>query len=244
MSKEPDDTYFLDHYFPNDKLNLSDRITAFVLQPIVTEQLRIAFSKSIKMQKLIKEMAQYTNSEPLRKSAREIISTARSLMDGDLSEQREFVKSLESLPDLAEDASQLERAYAKVAKAAAKFDEVALEKAVENAMEKKAMSNAFKIAVTEISRAHSLGVFTRAKEDEDVLAMQIDLNGTNNCDDCIELCTEDNGGGEGVYDTDNCPAVPIHSHCGCTLTPVYVMNGDPSDLRKQDKFDVMEAMDD
>ena len=234
------------NYFLNTDFNgatLSERITQAQFQSDVAETLRVAMQSDINMRSLVKDLSQYTDQDQLKGSIREIISAARK-SGGDPAELKRL---LDNYPDLEDGASALDKAYAKVVKAAATLSEDALDSAVENAIEKKAMSNAYRIATTEINRAYNQGVFERASDDEDCLAMEVNLSSAeNNCDDCIDLAETDNGAGPGIYDMDDVPELPIHPHCRCLLTPVYKL---PEGVDEEDidtgnhEYDTMEEMD-
>jgi hypothetical protein len=237
--------FLLSNYYPGDDSNLFDRVTALEFQDVVIESLRVAMGKQLQFRQLVNDLLEYTDQEDLNKASREIISAARQIMEGDVSGMSDFKKLINSYPAIAEDEnpSALKKAYARIVKAADKLDSVALEKAVDNAIDKKALSNAFRIAVTESNRAYNTGVYTQAVNDEDCVAIQIDLSTSfDNCDECIEIAETDNGAGPGIYPIDNCPAVPRHPHCACLTSGVYRSDIDPDKLESDYDGEKMEAL--
>jgi hypothetical protein len=205
--------FLLGNYFPGDDLNLSERLYSPAMVNAVAEDLRVAMSGQLRFRELVKDLSNYTTAEDLKKPIREIISAARQVMGGDASAIADLKKMVSAYPDLTDDPSKLDKAYTKIVNAAEQLNSDALDAAVDNALDKKALANAFRLAVTETNRAYNIGVYSEAKQDEDCLAMQMDVStSVENCEICLELTERDNGGGPGVYGMDNVPATPIHPH--------------------------------
>lgn len=231
--------YLLTKYFRGDPLNLSQRITQLRFQDAVAESLRISMKNVDSLNALTNEISQYSNEQDIAKWVRDIEKQARKVIaDGDTELMNEFKGIVSSAKDEIldgleyNDLSKLDKAYFKVFKAAEKLNGAGLDIAVENALEKKALSNAFRIAHTEIRRAYTTGVYTRGLQDEDVDAFQIELSAAgNNCDECVELAEMDNGAGPGVFPADEVPIIPQHPHCRCELSPVYSL---PRGVSKND----------
>jgi hypothetical protein len=238
--------FLLGNYFPGDSLSLSERLYSPAMVNAIAEDLRVAMSGQLKFRDLVKDLSNYTTAEDLKKPIREIVSAARQVMRGDMSDAADLKKLLNAYPDLTEDPSALDKAYNKIVTAADNLSSDMLDKAVDNALDKKALSNAFRLAVTETNRAYNIGAFTEAVNDEDCVAGQFDVStSVENCEICLELSERDNGAGPGIYSLDNFPAIPIHPHCFCVFTPVYKLPGDMSgdDLETGSDYDVMTAMD-
>ena len=221
------ESWFLNQYFPGIPVPLSKSITALKWQDQVAESIRVNMDSGIDLVKLTKGLSNYTTVEDISGQMREIERLARAAIGGDTSEFADFQRLLRrSRSDIAgmiesNAPSKLGKAYEKVINAAENLNEKALDKAIENAIDKKALSNAFRIATTEINRAANLGEYTRALDDEDCVAMKWVLSAAgNNCDDCIDLAETDNGAGPGVWPMDNVPDYP-HPRCRCQLFPVY-----------------------
>lgn len=223
--------YLLTNYFRGDPLNLSTRITQLKLQEEVAESLRVSMKNISGLYNLADEISQYTNEQDIAKWIRRIESQARKVIaDGDpallKTFQGEMTAAKRGLLDGLEykNMSKLNKAYYKVLSAAEKLSDTGLDIAIDNALEKKALSNAFRIAHTEIRRAYNTGVYSRSLQDEDVEAFRIELSAAgNNCEDCIEIAEADNGAGPGIYPVDEVPRIPLHPHCRCELTPVYAL---------------------
>jgi hypothetical protein len=201
---------------------------------------------------LTKGLSEFTTEEGLPAYMLEIERQARQIMGGDTSEYAAFQRLCRSTrADVekmiqANAPSKLGKAYAKIITAAENLKESALDTAIDNAIDKKALSNAFRLATTSINRALNLGEYTRAVNDEDVEAMEIELSSAgNNCEDCTELAETDNGAGPGVWPLDQVPEVPVHPRCRCLLLPVYVLKeGTNPDFTADEGYDgdFMEAI--
>lgn len=231
-------------------LTLSERVTNLNLIDTVAETIRLNMEEAEGLTSLVSELSEYTTEEDLRTGIRELERVARRVIKGDLNSLQEF-KSVLSREQraIAENlsggnASKLQKSYAKVVDAAAKLNSAGLDKAIEYAIDKKAESNAFRLAATEINKAYNKGVYSRALQDEDVVAMRLELTETEGtCEECEDLANADNGAGVGVYPLDNCPKTPIHPNCRCTLTEVYKLpDGADEDFEADGDFDKMEAM--
>ena len=205
--------FLLGNYFPGDDLNLSERLYSPAMVNAIAESLRVAMSGQLRFRELVKDLSNYTTAEDLKAPIREIISAARQVMGGDASAIADLKKMVSAYPDLTDDPSKLDKAYTKIVNAAEQLNSDALDAAVDNALDKKALANAFRLAVTETNRAYNIGVFSEAKQDEDCVAMQLDVStSVENCEVCLELAERDNGAGPGIYSLSNTPAIPQHPH--------------------------------
>lgn len=221
--------WLLTKYFPGNPINLSQRVTELRFQDKVAESLRVSMKNIGRLDELTNEISQYSTEEDIAKWIRNIENQARKVMEGENPEAvRDFRKKMndakQEILDGREygDLSKLDKAYYKIIKASEKLKSAGLDVAVSNALDKKALSNAFRIAHTEIRKAYNVGVYTRGMQDEDVEAFKIDLSAAgNNCDECTEIAEMDNGAGPGIFPVDEVPAIPQHPHCRCELTPVY-----------------------
>jgi hypothetical protein len=126
----------------------------------------------------------------------------------------------------------LKKAYANVVKAVEKGDVAAMNKALQNALDKKAVYNNARIARTELSRAYSKG-FKRQLMDHPEYAdgntyVQISLSsGHNVIDVCDFIAGADQYNlGEGVYPNDSAPMIPFHPNCLCLYNIVVIHDVD------------------
>jgi SPP1 gp7 family putative phage head morphogenesis protein len=213
--------YFLNETFQGDSLSLSQRVTRLDLQKDVVSTLQANLSAAKTVHETAKELKEYTTQEDLRKGIRELESAARSVIHSDTPDFKSFQKILDRETTIAEaamldgDETVLQRAYMRVVKAAASLNEVALNKAIENAIDQKARSNAFRIAHTEASRAYGMAVRTRAINDDLCTGIEWALSsGEGHCDICEELDGS-------IFAKDELPEYPAHPHCSCNLIPRY-----------------------
>jgi len=213
--------YFLNETFQGDDLSLSQRVTRLDFQKDVVSTLQANLSAAKTVHETAKDLKEYTTEEDLRKGVRELESAARSVIYSDDPDFKSFKKILDRETTIAEaaihdgDETVLQRAYLKVVKAAASLNEVALDKSIENAIDQKARSNAFRIAHTEASRAYGLAIKTRAINDDLCTGIEWALSsGEGHCDDCEELDGN-------IFPKDQLPEYPAHPHCSCNLIPRY-----------------------
>jgi hypothetical protein len=205
-------TWFLNEHFQGEKLNLSARVTNPTFKDDVVSTLQANLSNSIKLGKMTRELKEFTNVEDLRSGIRDIESQARKIMAGDTSGFKEFqsainaeLKKFERLAEKGAD-TVLSRSYNRVVKAAAKLKEDGLNAAIENAIDKKARANAYRLAHTEAARAYGLAVRTMAANDEDATGLTWHLSsGEGHCEDCEELDGE-------TFRIDELPEYPAHPH--------------------------------
>jgi len=224
--------WFLNTHFQADDLSLSQRVTRLDLQADVISTIQANFIASNGVTKLASDLSEFTTEEDLRKGIRELETAARKVIAGDTKEFREFQKILKREQRYAESLIEggnetvLQRAYMRVVKAAAKLNAQGLDKAIENAIDKKARSNAFRLAHNEAARAYGIGARTRASA-TNATGLTWELSsGEGHCNTCEELSGKH-------YATDDLPEYPAHPNCECNLTPFY---GDDSELEDHDQL--------
>ncbi|MCP4255964.1 MAG: hypothetical protein GY774_00385 [Planctomycetes bacterium] len=117
---------------------------------------------------------------------------------------------------------QLQAAYKRVIKAVEKGDTVALNKALSNALDKKAVYNNTRIARSELSRANSMAFARQVVDhpdfaDGNVYIRQLLSSAHTVPDLCDYHALADlHDLGEGVTPVDEAPMNPLHSNCMCS----------------------------
>jgi hypothetical protein len=150
---------------------------------------------------------------------------ARRVSAGNRELMSEFTKTLNAERkvierSLAEETATLPTAltksYDRLLNAAESLNSDSLEKAVDRAIDAKAASNAFRIAITESAKAYGVGMKTRAERDSECTGITWDVSeDENNCDECLSY--------DGVtFPKDELPEYPAHPHCHCILTLYYL----------------------
>lgn len=121
--------------------------------------------------------------------------------------------------------------------AVADGSEKALDRAVHVALEEKSRYVAERIARTEAARAWADGFHARYDTDEDVAAYKWTLSSRHPHYDICDMYAQANlwGLGPGVFPKDKTPVLPVHPHCLCHLSLVYVTEIDMSRQRNQIK---------
>ena len=213
--------YFLEKVFNADGVSLSNRVTSLKLQDDVVSTLQAHIVSQGRFNNLVTNLSEYSTEEPLRKGILELERQARRVMAGDVESFDEFKKTLAREKAVAlsaihdGDETVLQRAYLRVVKAAEKLNVASLDKAVENAIDQKARSAAFRIAQTEMAHAYGLAVKTDAASDPDCTGIEWTLSSAeNHCDECEELDGN-------IYPVDELPEYPAHPHCSCHLDKYY-----------------------
>jgi SPP1 gp7 family putative phage head morphogenesis protein len=211
-------TWFLNEHFQGEKLTLSARVTNPAFKQDVISTLQANLSNSIRLERMTRELKGFTKEEDLRKGIREIERMARQIIAGDTSEFKTFQKAINAELKIAEKAALagkdtvLSRSYLRVVKAAAKLKEEGIDKAIENAISKKARYAAFRLGHNEAARAYGLAVRTQAKNDPDATTMTWHLSsGEGFCDECAELDGQ-------TFAIDDFPEYPKHINCRCSIS--------------------------
>ncbi|WP_278968185.1 hypothetical protein [Megasphaera elsdenii] len=131
----------------------------------------------------------------------------------------------------------LRTAYSELLNAVADGSEKALDRAVHVALEEKSRYVAERIARTEAARAWADGFHARYDTDEDVAAYKWTLSSRHPHYDICDMYAQANlwGLGPGIFPKDKTPILPVHPHCLCHLSLVYVTEIDMSRQRNQIK---------
>lgn len=131
----------------------------------------------------------------------------------------------------------LRTAYSELLNAVADGSEKALDRAVHAALEEKSRYVAERIARTEAARAWADGFHARYDTDDDVAAYKWTLSSRHPHYDICDLYAQANlwGLGPGIFPKDKTPILPVHPHCLCHLSLVYVTEIDMSRQRNQIK---------
>jgi SPP1 gp7 family putative phage head morphogenesis protein len=223
--------FFLSKSFAPDGVTLSSRVTRLEFQDDVVSTIQANLKAQEQFGRLVSKISQYSTEEDLPKGLRELESQARKVMAGDVGAFNDFNKVLKHEKAVAlraiDDGNEtpLKRSYLRLTKAAEKLNEDGLNAAVENAVEQKARSAAFRIADTEVARAYGSAVRTKADRDPECTGIQWSISSSERvCEDCEDLDGK-------VFAKDDLPEYPFHPHCQCILDLYY---GDTSDLEDHD----------
>ena len=226
--------FFLNEVFEMDGKSLSSRVTKMAFKDDVVSTIQANLNSGERFGKLVTNLSQYTTEEKLPKGLLELEQQARRVMAGDVEAFTDFQKVLNQERSVAMsaihdgDETVLKRSYLRLVNAAEKLQEDGLNAAVENAIDQKARSAAFRIAHTETARAYGMGVKTRADMDEDCTGIEWDLSSAeNHCEICEDLDGQ-------VFPVDELPEYPAHPHCSCVLSLYY---GNKSELSDTDKYE-------
>jgi SPP1 gp7 family putative phage head morphogenesis protein len=223
--------FFLAESFAPDKITLSQRVTRLEFQDDVVSTIQANLKAQEQFGRLVSKISQYSTEEDLPKGLRELERQARKVMAGDVEAFNDFAKVLKHEKAVALRAidggneTPLKRSYLRLTNAAEKLNEDGLNAAIENAVEQKARSAAFRIADTEVARAYGTAVRTKADQDSECTGIQWSISSSERvCDDCEELDGK-------IFAKDDLPQYPLHPHCQCILDLFY---GDVSELEDHD----------
>jgi hypothetical protein len=222
--------YFLNKTFNADSISLSERVTQLKFQDTVVSTLQANLASQDQFSRLVTDLAKYTTEEDLPQGLLELERQARRVMSGDVEAFDEFAATLKKEKAIAlsaihdGDETVLKRSYVKLTKAAESLNEKSLNYAVENAIDQKARSAAFRIAHTEMANAYGLAVRTDAARDTECTGIEWTLSSAeNHCDVCDDLDGK-------VFALGELPEYPAHPHCSCHLDKYY---GDESDVENK-----------
>lgn len=129
----------------------------------------------------------------------------------------------------------LQTAYKQLLDAVEANNTVAMENAVRTAVEEKSRYVAERIARTESARAWADGFHARYDTDDDVAAYKWTLSSRHPHYDICDMYAQADlwGLGPGIFPKDKTPILPVHPHCLCHLSLVYVTDIDKSRQRNQ-----------
>lgn len=124
----------------------------------------------------------------------------------------------------------LRTAYSELLNAVADGSGKALDRAVHVALEEKSRYVAERIARTEAARAWADGFHARYDTDDDVAAYKWTLSSRHPHYDICDMYAQADlwGLGAGIFPKDKTPILPVHPHCLCHLSLVYVTEIDTS----------------
>lgn len=118
----------------------------------------------------------------------------------------------------------LQTAYRQLLNAVDENNTKAIENAVRTAVEEKSRYVAERIARTEAARAWADGFHARYDVDDDIAAYKWQLSSRHPHYDICDMYAHANlwGLGPGIFPKDKTPTLPVHPHCLCHLSLVYV----------------------
>jgi len=224
----------------DDGINASNRIKRSTnkIKRVVADDIKLAIKEGDSHQKIVKSMKRLIDKGDLESDLirRKITKLSRSTKD---------VKTMQEVVNLRKEllrgkSSKLKRSYLRFLDAFESQDKTRIEKAVNNAIDKKARYVAERIARSETSRAFTEGFDLRWKNDPDVIGYRWRLSGGHreDFDQCDVYAHADFGKGEGVFPKGKIPLQPAHPNCKCYLTPVFGDEDDdkPFNLKKGDRY--------
>lgn len=117
----------------------------------------------------------------------------------------------------------LRAAYTELIKKIEKGTEESIQKALWVSVQEKSRYQATVISRTETARAYYAAFESKAVLDQDVTGIKVTLSSAHRIFDICDVHANlDLGYGPGVYPLDKLPSYPLHPHCFCNLTEVYL----------------------
>lgn len=117
----------------------------------------------------------------------------------------------------------LRAAYTELLKKIEKGTEESIQKALWVSVQEKSRYQATVISRTETARAYYAAFESKAVLDPDVTGVKVTLSSAHRIFDICDVHANlDLGYGPGVYPLDKLPSYPLHPHCFCNLTEVYL----------------------
>lgn len=229
-------SYFLNHYWPGDKLNLSQRIAAQEYRQVIINHIQTG----MRQQKAYREIAQRLtdiSAKDWRPSGRilaelpkvlreDLIPLSRSVLPDDKELQKSIRKAqryIDSLAPSGAPTKNLKASYQAIVDRINDGLEARVNKQIEIAVMEKGRYNAERIARTEIARAHGVAHDFKSSIDEDVIGVKYSLSTRHPEYDICDFHTKANlyDMGPGVYPKSKHPPYPFHPHCLCVPSQVY-----------------------
>jgi hypothetical protein len=117
----------------------------------------------------------------------------------------------------------LRAAYTELLKKITKGTDESIQKALWVSVQEKSRYQATVISRTETARAYYAAFESKAVLDPDVTGVKVTLSSAHRVFDICDVHANiDLGYGPGVYPLDKLPSYPLHPHCFCNLTEVYL----------------------
>lgn len=161
----------------------------------------------------------------------ELRDASRRALKGDASDIAKYEKALARfqahtdrlLMDEGSPRGALRRAYQRVIDATENGSQVAIDRAVERAVQKKMAYNAQRIVRTERANAYGASIRNGFIADPDVVGMRYILSSSHAIEDICDLYTGADlyGMGAGGYPLEHGPDYPFHPNCQCQIEPIF-----------------------
>ena len=138
--------------------------------------------------------------------------------------QRQALDKINRLANGGAPNKALQAAYDELLESVKDGNEKAIQKAIQTAINEKSRYVAERIARTEMARAYADGFIAKMNQDADVVAVKFKLSGRHPTFDICDMYAKADmyNLGKGVYPKDKLPPLPVHPHCLCRYSEVYV----------------------
>ena len=138
--------------------------------------------------------------------------------------QRQALDKINRLANGGAPNKALQAAYDDLLESVKDGNEKAIQKAIQTAINEKSRYVAERIARTEMARAYADGFIAKMNQDADVVAVKFKLSGRHPTFDICDMYAKADmyNLGKGVYPKDKLPPLPVHPHCLCRYSEVYV----------------------
>lgn len=138
--------------------------------------------------------------------------------------QRQALDNINRLARNGAPNKALKTAYIELLESVQKGNDEAVQKAIQTAINEKSRYVAERIARTEMARAYADGFIAKMNQDADVVAVKFKLSGRHPTFDICDMYAKADmyNLGVGVYPKDKLPPLPVHPHCLCRYSEVYI----------------------
>jgi hypothetical protein len=138
--------------------------------------------------------------------------------------QRQALDKINRLANGGAPNKALQAAYDELLKSVQKGNDDAIQKAIQTAINEKSRYVAERIARTEMARAYADGFVAKMNGDDDIVAVKFKLSGRHPTFDICDMYAKADmyNLGVGVYPKDKLPPLPVHPHCLCRYSEVYI----------------------
>ena len=138
--------------------------------------------------------------------------------------QRQALDKINRLANSGAPNKALQAAYDELLESVKDGNEKAIQKAIQTAINEKSRYVAERIARTEMARAYADGFVAKMNGDNDIVAVKFKLSGRHPTFDICDMYAKADmyNLGKGVYPKDKLPPLPVHPHCLCRYSEVYI----------------------
>lgn len=245
--KDPSDVWkhYLDKQFEGGKLSTRLRDSAKEAERIVNQAMKDALTTKSNWQAVAKELTKAGVSKgDIPKSFNRLSTEILKNSGMPKGEYNKLLRDAQRRLAGLKEGSSLRPAYERVIRAVEKGNPIAVQKAIENAVSRKAIYNNERIARTETARAWNESFMRSIIDDKDITAVRYSLSMGHPLVDYCDFYAESDGWGlgAGIYPKHASPQIPTHCNCLCVLQAINMADLKGAKFSQKDAQLKLEAL--